>query len=130
MHVSGHNSYYSQYIQMQLTVYKFLSLSPLLNPRLYTTVSDSIRVLYCSKKMQNRRDRWAKVYTWSLEKGHKRLMLFISLFMSRAHTSLTRIIFLKVIKYSGALGVIVCLFGCLLYVPSQQLWSLRDGQFT
>ena len=24
----------------------------------------------------------------------------------------------------------VCLFVCLLYVPSQQLWSLRDGQFT
>ena len=23
-----------------------------------------------------------------------------------------------------------CLFVCLLYVPSQQLWSLRDGQFT
>ena len=22
------------------------------------------------------------------------------------------------------------LFVCLLYVPSQQLWSLRDGQFT
>ena len=25
----------------------------------------------------------------------------------------------------------VCLFVCLLlYIPSQQLWSLRDGQFT
>ena len=24
----------------------------------------------------------------------------------------------------------VALFVCLLYVPSQQLWSLRDGQFT
>ena len=24
----------------------------------------------------------------------------------------------------------VCLFVLLLYVPSQQLWSLRDGQFT
>ena len=24
----------------------------------------------------------------------------------------------------------VCLFVVLLYVPSQQLWSLRDGQFT
>ena len=23
-----------------------------------------------------------------------------------------------------------CLFVVLLYVPSQQLWSLRDGQFT
>ena len=23
-----------------------------------------------------------------------------------------------------------CLFVLLLYVPSQQLWSLRDGQFT
>ena len=30
---------------------------------------------------------------------------------------------LKVIVY-------VCLFVLLLYVPSQQLWSLRDGQFT
>ena len=27
-------------------------------------------------------------------------------------------------------GLFVCLFVCLLYVPSQQLWSLRDGQFT
>ena len=28
-------------------------------------------------------------------------------------------------------GILVCLFVCLLlYVPSQQLWSLRDGQFT
>ena len=30
-------------------------------------------------------------------------------------------------------GDIVCLFVCLfllLYVPSQQLWSLRDGQLT
>ena len=29
--------------------------------------------------------------------------------------------------------VFVCLFVCLfllLYVPCQQLWSLRDGQFT
>ena len=25
---------------------------------------------------------------------------------------------------------IVCLFVLLLYVPSQQLWSLQDGQFT
>ena len=25
---------------------------------------------------------------------------------------------------------LVCLFVLLLYVPSQQLWSLRDGQFT
>ena len=25
---------------------------------------------------------------------------------------------------------VVCLFVCLLYIPSQQLWSLRDGQFT
>ena len=24
----------------------------------------------------------------------------------------------------------VCLFVLLLYVPSQQLWSLQDGQFT
>ena len=24
----------------------------------------------------------------------------------------------------------VCLFVLMLYVPSQQLWSLRDGQFT
>ena len=24
----------------------------------------------------------------------------------------------------------VCLFDLVLYVPSQQLWSLRDGQFT
>ena len=23
-----------------------------------------------------------------------------------------------------------CLFVLLLYIPSQQLWSLRDGQFT
>ena len=28
-----------------------------------------------------------------------------------------------------ALGF-VCLFVLLLYVPSQQLWSLGDGQFT
>ena len=28
-----------------------------------------------------------------------------------------------------ALGF-VCLFVLLLYVPSQQLWSLRDSQFT
>ena len=27
-------------------------------------------------------------------------------------------------------GSFVCLFVLLLYVPSQQLWSLRDGQFT
>ena len=27
-------------------------------------------------------------------------------------------------------GVFFCLFVLLLYVPSQQLWSLRDGQFT
>ena len=26
--------------------------------------------------------------------------------------------------------VAICLFVLLLYVPSQQLWSLRDGQFT
>ena len=25
---------------------------------------------------------------------------------------------------------VICLFVLLLYVPSQQLWSLRDGQFT
>ena len=24
----------------------------------------------------------------------------------------------------------ICLFVLLLYVPSQQLWSLQDGQFT
>ena len=28
------------------------------------------------------------------------------------------------------LNFVVCLFVLLLYVPSQQLWSLRDGQFT
>ena len=27
-------------------------------------------------------------------------------------------------------GCLFCLFVLLLYVPSQQLWSLRDGQFT
>ena len=27
-------------------------------------------------------------------------------------------------------GRFVCLLVLLLYVPSQQLWSLRDGQFT
>ena len=27
-------------------------------------------------------------------------------------------------------GCFVCLFVLLLYVPSRQLWSLRDGQFT
>ena len=27
----------------------------------------------------------------------------------------------------GQLQLIVCLFVLLLYVPSQQLWSLRDG---
>ena len=30
----------------------------------------------------------------------------------------------------GLDGVFVCLFVLLLYVPSQQLWSWRDGQFT
>ena len=29
-----------------------------------------------------------------------------------------------------SVGPFVCLFVLLLYVPSQQLWSLRDGQFT
>ena len=33
-------------------------------------------------------------------------------------------------KFKNALArMYVCLF-LLLYVPSQQLWSLRDGQFT
>ena len=27
-------------------------------------------------------------------------------------------------------GCLFCLFVLLLYVPSQQLWSLQDGQFT
>ena len=27
-------------------------------------------------------------------------------------------------------GEFVCLFVLLLYIPSQQLWSWRDGQFT
>ena len=27
-------------------------------------------------------------------------------------------------------GLLVCLFVFLLYVPSEQLWSWRDGQFT
>ena len=31
---------------------------------------------------------------------------------------------------SNALTSLFCLFVLLLYVPSQQLWSLRDGQFT
>ena len=30
----------------------------------------------------------------------------------------------------GQIILFVCLFVLLLYVPSQQLWSLRDGQFT
>ena len=34
------------------------------------------------------------------------------------------------IPRSTSYGVDVCLFVLLLYVPSQQLWSLRDGQFT
>ena len=34
----------------------------------------------------------------------------------------------RVYYFSWPLGV--CLFVLLLYVPSQQLWSLRDGQFT
>ena len=48
-------------------------------------------------------------------------------------------IILKTVEFSYDLGtyirwllpdtLIVCLF-LLLYVPSQQLWSLRDGQFT
>ena len=28
------------------------------------------------------------------------------------------------------LDIYICLFVLLLYVPSQQLWSLRDGEFT
>ena len=34
------------------------------------------------------------------------------------------------IPRSTSYGVDVCLFVLLLYVPSQQLWSLRDCQFT
>ena len=30
----------------------------------------------------------------------------------------------------GFVCLFVCLFVLLLYVPSQQLWSLRDSQFT
>ena len=33
-------------------------------------------------------------------------------------------------KYDQVALIFVCLFVLLLYVPSQQLWSLRDGQFT
>ena len=29
-----------------------------------------------------------------------------------------------------AIKSVVCMYVFLLYVPSQQLWSLRDGQFT
>ena len=33
-------------------------------------------------------------------------------------------------RLSATKFLFVCLFVCLLYVPCQQLWSLRDGQFT
>ena len=33
-------------------------------------------------------------------------------------------------KVKSITDCFVCLFVVLLYVPSQQLWSLRDGQFT
>ena len=35
-----------------------------------------------------------------------------------------------VFSRQGPFTVSVCLFVLLLYVPNQQLWSLRDGQFT
>ena len=48
--------------------------------------------------------------------------------------------YVHVVKFIGGWGDYVhvvksirrdyCLFVLLLYVPSQQLWSLRDGQFT
>ena len=40
------------------------------------------------------------------------------------------ILCVSVNNFSGLSGQFVCLFVLLLYVPSQQLWSLRDGQFT
>ena len=33
-------------------------------------------------------------------------------------------------KMCGFVCLFVCLFVLLLYAPSQQLWSLQDGQFT
>ena len=33
-------------------------------------------------------------------------------------------------KLKNLVYLIVCLFVLLLYVPSQQLWSWRDSQFT
>ena len=42
-----------------------------------------------------------------------------------------KIFFITVRQYLMTLFLIaVILFVVLLYVPSQQLWSLRDGQFT
>ena len=37
---------------------------------------------------------------------------------------------LSVVAIIVCWALFVCLFVLLLYVPSQQLWSLRDGQFT
>ena len=37
---------------------------------------------------------------------------------------------LYMVVVHGGGGDFVCLFVLLLYVPSQQLWSLRDGQIT
>ena len=61
----------------------------------------------------------------------------------RAFASLYVLLFLEKEAEIGGRGIaktrmvacsshcFVCLFVCLLlYVPSQQLWSLRDGQFT
>ena len=39
-------------------------------------------------------------------------------------------IFYPALIFTAYRLVFVCLFVLLLYVPSQQLWSLRDGQFT
>ena len=40
-------------------------------------------------------------------------------------------IYFKISEYAKMqFHMIVCLFVLILYVPSQQLWSLRDGQFT
>ena len=36
----------------------------------------------------------------------------------------------SIVTFSPTLLLFIFLFVSLLYVPSQQLWSLRDGQFT
>ena len=94
-----------------------VSLSKNINPTLVLVQPRKIRPFITERLLMGRKESNKTISIFSTENTSFSLKLLSAIFMDNSSLNLPRAV------------LVICLF-LLLYVPCQQLWSLRDGQFT